>query len=298
MRSAICPICAEPAAEFDRRPILRVQHKDAQLTHRLSECSGCRHVFVSPQPTAEELAPFYGDDYNVFAPDLSEIRIAALIDRAHREDRFNHARIVPGGRYLDVGCGLGENVAAMQRLGMDACGVEPSPIAVEKSRALGVRVACGFLRDAQYPSDHFDLVTMYHVLEHIPDPMEVLRECYRIMRNGAELVIGIPNIESLVLRVVGARDWTGFDPTHIHYFRWTSIEAAVRSAGFAVARIETESIPAFVEGNLAAWARRRFFIPFRLTIATHALRPLARFLSRRGMAQKRGEAFVLACLKN
>jgi SAM-dependent methyltransferase len=290
---AECPVCGAPTAGAACVLEAVETYEGGRFPTRLVQC-GCGHVFSNPQPSWDELKSFYDDDYHCFAehpPDAARVErwIAARYDGR----RFNHAAVVPGGRFLDVGCGTGDMVAAMQRLGMEAEGVEPSRFAAEQARAAGLAVFCGTLHEAGFAGERFDSVSMIHVLEHTPDPVAVLRECRRILKPGGELVVGVPNFASLAFAVVG-RSWVGLQlPTHLQHFRPASIVCAAERAGLAVSALATESLDGSVEMELVKWLRRRLFIPARLLLATRVLRPLAAYLTSKGHASDRGEAIVV-----
>ena len=234
-----CPACGAPAG--DSREINRtdVRHGNGPpLSIRLIEC-GCGHVFINHQPTWEELSPFYQTDYHVFAdPVPLAVGVERLLARKHRGDRLNHALVVPGGRYLDVGCGIGEMVAGMARLGMEAEGVEPSQAALNRAQSLGLKIHLGMLHNAQFPDARFDSLSLYHVLEHTPDPVAILAECRRILKPSGEIVVGVPNFESLVRSLVGWT-WSAYDlPRHLHHFCQSSIRSVAARAGLIVAAME------------------------------------------------------------
>lgn len=291
LRLTECPACGEGLE--GATPHRRVGGMDEHggLASRLIVCP-CGHGFSNPQPGWEDISPFYGDDYHVFADRGASERIDRLIAERFDGRRLNHSPVSPGGRYLDVGCGLGEMVAGMARLGMNAEGVEPSPIAAGKARVAGLKVFVGMLQEANYPDESFDCVSMYHVLEHTPDPVSILRECCRILKPGGVLVVGVPNLDSAVLSLVGST-WGGLDlPRHLHQFRPASLAKAAVRAGLEVSSIETESLVEHVEKELAVWLKRRFRFPARVTLASHIMKPLASRLARTGNASGRGEALV------
>ena len=289
-----CPACAAPTA--DSHEVLR---KDVSygggspLSARVVQC-GCGHGFINPQPTWEELSPFYEADYHVFAnPEPHAASVERLLANKHRGDRLNHALVVPGGKYLDVGCGLGTMVAGMARLGMEAEGVDPGQAAVEFAQSLGLKVRRGLLHDAQFPDATFDSLSMYHVLEHTPDPVAVLAECRRILNPRGEIMVGVPNFGSLVRSLVG-RTWGAYDlPRHLHHFCQSSIKTVAARAGLTVAAMETESLPEHVEFELAIWLRRRLMVPARLTLKSGLIRPMAVYLADKGNASGRGESIVI-----
>ncbi len=186
----------------------------------------------------------------------------------------------------------------MMRLGMEAQGVEPSPIAARLARNSGLKVFCGMLSEARFADDSFDCISLYHVLEHTPNPIEVLRECRRILKPDGEIVVGVPNFESMTFALIG-RVWGGLDPPrHLQHFRPASITRAAGRAGLAVAAMETESLVEHVERELVGWLRQRLFVPARLMLAMGAVRPLAAYLARKGNASNRGEAIVVHLQKN
>jgi ubiquinone/menaquinone biosynthesis C-methylase UbiE len=289
-----CPACG--AATGDLRAIIRKdvhQGGGTSLSTRLVDC-GCGHVFINPQPTWEELSPFYQSDYHVFADPLPD---AASVDRLlackHHGERLNHALVVPGGKYLDVGCGLGQMVAAMARLGMEAEGVEPGQAAVERARAIGLKIHVGMLHDAQFPDARFDSLSLYHVLEHTLDPVAVLTECRRILSPTGEILVGVPNFESYVRSLVGST-WTAYDlPRHVQHFCQSSISRVAARAGLTITAMETESLPEHVELELAKWLRRRLKVPARLTLKTGATRRFAAHLAKKGTASGRGESLIV-----
>ena len=102
------------------------------------------------------------------------------------------------GKLLDVGCGNGEFLAMMQQAGWDVSGVEPDPTAAQvSSERLNITVPTVDLEGASFPSKSFDAITLSHVLEHVYDPIGVLRECRRILKPAGHVVIVTPNIGSL-----------------------------------------------------------------------------------------------------
>lgn len=289
-----CPACHQPTANITKVSHYRSTAKDAVIETDLCECP-CGHAFNTPQPTLEELDPFYNaGDYEVFdlEPMPDPVTTAERIKSA--TDRYNHIKVVKGGNFLDIGCGLGSVVMAMSQLGMHAQGVEPSPVAAKKCQSIGLDVFCGTLEEAKLPDANFDSMSMFHVLEHVPDPVATLTECRRILKPGGELFIGVPNFDSLLRSLVGSI-WRPIQaPVHLHHFRQKSLETSARIAGLRVVQSSTESIPDHVEHELAHWLRVRALVPKKLSVPV--LRPFARYLAKTGNRSGRGEA-IIATLK-
>jgi SAM-dependent methyltransferase len=146
---------------------------------------------------------------------------------------IRHLPMTPSGRLLDIGCGNGDWLRDMARLGWIAEGLEPDEAAVAAARASGVRVTQGTLADPDLDAyaGAFDAITLSHVIEHVHDPAEDLRRIFRLLRPGGLVWMATPNLEALGFRYFG-RDWLGLDPPrHLVLFTRASLEHLVRRAG-------------------------------------------------------------------
>jgi SAM-dependent methyltransferase len=138
------------------------------------------------------------------------------------------------GRVLDVGCAAGYFLSVMQAEGWDVLGLEPSDaIRTRAEELLGAeRVRTGLLGEADLPTAAFDLVTMWDVLEHIPDPVAALREVRRVLKPEGRLILETQNVASLAARVFGRR-WQHYKHTeHIYHFDRRTVARVLREAGF------------------------------------------------------------------
>ena len=181
-------------------------------------------------------------------------------------------------------------MAGMARVGMEAEGIDPSEFAVSAAREAGLNVRRGILQEAAYPTARFDVITMCQVLEHTDNPLEILGECRRILKPGGELVVGVPNFDSLVFALVKS-SWIGLQlPTHLQHFSPTSLRLVAESAGFIVESISTNSTKEGIASELATWLRRRCLLPKRLTLGSKPISQWASRLARRGVESSRGES--------
>lgn len=175
-----CPLCRCNEA----RPLL--QH----LSRRMVQCRCCGLVYRSPRPAASELARA------VAAAGIdpgAEERAGAR--RSRQFGRFLKAAGRPG-KLLDVGCGYGFFLKLAQEAGWEAIGVELNPRAIAyATRRLRVNARLGDLRDVHFPDGAFDLVTLWNVLECVPDPSELLREVHRVLNGGGRVFIRTQNAE-------------------------------------------------------------------------------------------------------
>jgi 2-polyprenyl-3-methyl-5-hydroxy-6-metoxy-1,4-benzoquinol methylase len=146
------------------------------------------------------------------------------------EIRFLHA--IPQGRLLDVGCGSGEWLLSMRELGWKVDGIDFDENAVATARKQGLEVRHGALEQQDFPGNSFDAVTLNHVIEHVPNPIETLAECFRILKPGGKLIVCTPNNSSLSHRIF-KQDWRGLEPPrHLHLFSMQSMRQILGSVGF------------------------------------------------------------------
>jgi 2-polyprenyl-3-methyl-5-hydroxy-6-metoxy-1,4-benzoquinol methylase len=205
---------------------------------RVDACAQCGVAFVTPAPTLPELEHHYNDaayyaewmtTQRLARRDLWRERLQIVKDQRH------------GGKLLDVGCGDGGFLEAARTAGFDCAGTELSAYAVEEAgRRLGLPITAGPLRSIGYAAGSFDLVTMWHVLEHLEDPTNELREVYRLLRPGGLLFVAVPNrlshLFNVVYRVCKGRPIRLYTPgekeLHLFHFTPESLARVLTACGF------------------------------------------------------------------
>jgi len=139
---------------------------------------------------------------------------------------------LPPGRLLDVGCGLGHLLSGVDPR-WERHGIEISAYAAEKAEEYGT-IFHGDLMSAGYPDAFFDVVTLYHVIEHMEDPESELREIRRVLKPGGWLIAGTPNFDSACARRFGDKFRLLHDVTHISLFSAESLRRLLEDNGFSV----------------------------------------------------------------
>jgi 2-polyprenyl-3-methyl-5-hydroxy-6-metoxy-1,4-benzoquinol methylase len=168
----------------------------------------------------------------------------------------------PGGNLLDVGCGNGNFLVLMQKLGWNVSGVEPDVNAAMIARErLGVIVNIGTLEKADLLDDSFDAITAHHVIEHIHDPIRFLREVWRVLKPDGKLVVTTPNIESLGHRLF-RKSWLGLDvPRHLYIFSPGMLKICAEQIGYRVETLRTTARSAWEIWYASRLIRRDGSIP-------------------------------------
>jgi len=168
-------------------------------------------------------------------------RVPFLRDRATNEWRARLPRYREDGLLLDVGCGRGDFLADMKRLGWRVKGIEPVEAAAESARMKGVDVCRCSFEEADIPDSSLDHLTMHHVLEHLFEPIEALGKCHRILKKGGHLVLYTPNCASLGHTLFGS-SWSALDPPrHLYLFSPGNLSAVLARVGFFDAKIRTSA---------------------------------------------------------
>lgn len=210
----------------------------------LVQCENCRLVFVGMQPAPEELYALYGETY--FQNDESGvvgysnyIRDEANIRRTANH-RFNHIeRFVRPGNMLDVGCAMGFFIDEAAKRGWQVEGLDVSHYAVEYVRQHFQHAAYqGSLTEMDLPAESYDLVTMWDVIEHVPDPKGYIQAAATLLRSGGILEMATPDVGSIPARLTGRR-WIGYklSEEHIYYFSAATLTRMLNDAGFDVAHV-------------------------------------------------------------
>jgi 2-polyprenyl-3-methyl-5-hydroxy-6-metoxy-1,4-benzoquinol methylase len=160
-----------------------------------------------------------------------------------------------GGRLLDVGCALGIFLYLARERGWAVYGVDVSQYAARYAREVfGLDVFAGELKDAQFPEKWFDVITLWDILEHFPDPSHQLQEILRLLKDDGTILMNAPNEEGLlrllagmIFRLSGGKISYPvrklYHPFHIHYFTQETLKALLEKNGFTVVKLEKRCIP-------------------------------------------------------
>ena len=232
----------------------------------LRRCSNptCRHVWLNPQPVVADLPLLY-EAYYTHGAVAAETRPRTALKLLRRLSRFGYEALVrlsglarereaafemylgnrPPGRLLEIGCGSGERLARFAAKGWSVQGQDVDAKAVAHARAsTGLPVHLGPIESLPGSAGRFDAVVLNHVIEHVSNPVALLRQAGALMAAGGVLVAVTPNIESLGHRWFKA-DWRGLEPPrHLHLFCSRTLAGVARKAGLFDVRVTTSAASA------------------------------------------------------
>jgi len=253
LESIPCPSCG---GESHRQVIVSTPNKP-EFGGRFSivECETCGLIHANPRLGLAALSEAYGALERADQEPAVAIanRRAGMFTRwwRHITQRKIVGDWVERGPVLDVGCDVGGLLLKLQRRGLQVTGIESSPAAVALCRAQGLDVIQGIVEEVKLDDSSFQTITLSHSLEHVPDPVAVLRKLWRALAPGGKIVIAVPNHCGLVARLFGAQ-WQGWDPPfHLTHFDSKSLRAVLEVAGFHVERVYTHGNPEDVTRSLS-----------------------------------------------
>ncbi|MBL8329444.1 MAG: class I SAM-dependent methyltransferase [Rubrivivax sp.] len=227
------------------------------------DCTQCGLTCLYPIPRAEEY-PDGGDWFSPKKKDLSRQYgfkrwRRRFIDRwfGTKAERFIQGclQAQPHGRFLDVGCGTGEMLELAARHYGPCSGIEPSPIAAAQVRAKGFTVFESTLEQVQLAPESFDIILMDSVIEHVHDPVAVLKICHRALAPGGVVAMLTPKLGGPAYRLHGA-EWNGFrHGWHTFLFTGKTLGQCMERAGFEV--LQRPRRDRLTDDILILWGRKK-----------------------------------------
>lgn len=264
---AACPVCGSSVSSLMHDAVEDWAFRSAPGCWRYWQCADCQSLYLNPRPTPASIGLAYASYYTHQGPGnikgLGSLklrwkneRLSARFGRSI-EPRLNlPVAIQPAvarrgrrmalpfgweelaamspGHLMDVGCGSGATVALARQLGWDAQGVEMDSAAVEAAGRAGLEVHEGGYELLREHAQAFDCITCSHVIEHVYDPVDMVRAIHAALKPGGRLLLATPNVKSDVHQYFG-RFWRGLEaPRHLVLFSEATLTALLQASGFTV----------------------------------------------------------------
>lgn len=200
-------------------------------TQQIVQCKQCQLVYVNPRLETEFIKTAYENNSCEEYLSQAESRKATF----KRSLVFLEKYVAPNRRnLLDVGCGAGLFLAAAKERNWRVHGVELCRWFVEKAPAsCRSFIQIGTLQEARYPDESFDTITLWDVIEHLPNPKSSLLEIQRLLKKGGFLVINFPDIDSFSSKITRSA-WWYLISTHLYYFSTTTLKKLLTELGFSM----------------------------------------------------------------
>ncbi len=233
-----CPICNSSQTKLF---LVCKDNTVSRETFNIVECISCGFKFTNPRPEAEKLGAYYKSEEYVAHSNTNKGFINSVYQLVRKYTLLKKLKLISEfyktGKILDIGCGTGEFLKTFNDAKWDTLGIEPSAdvrkIVIENN---GLDV-----RDEEeiknLETESFDVITMWHVLEHVPQLNDRIEDLKRLLKPKGILVIAVPNCNSLDAKIY-AENWAAFDvPRHLYHFNPNDVDTLFKNHELNVFRV-------------------------------------------------------------
>ncbi len=238
-----CPICN--SSEFTNVLVAK-DYTTTQENFQIQKCTKCQFVFTNPRPAAEAIGKYYQSDSYISHTDggkgvLDKVYVTARSFTLRWKEQLvlkQHDQ----GELLDVGCGTGEFIHHMKNAGWSVAGMEPTESPRTKASEKIQQKIYSSLQDI---NQSFDVVTLWHVLEHIHDPNDTIIKLKSLLKENGTIFIAVPNHESPDAKEYQSH-WAAYDvPRHLWHFSKSTMEQLMNKHGLKVTDVLPMKLDAY-----------------------------------------------------
>ncbi|MCJ7580984.1 MAG: class I SAM-dependent methyltransferase [Candidatus Aminicenantes bacterium] len=232
----VCNLCGQNRTQIIQK---------AEEPYQVVKCLHCGLVYTNPQPALNTIGAHYQETYYRDWIDKQMDRRIRMWKKRLKDVQ----KLKPSGNILDVGCGIGTFLNLARESGYDVQGTEISEFGSKYvQEKLGIDVFQGDVKDVRFPTHYFDIVTLWHTLEHVPDPSSLLKEINRILKPDGLLVIAVPNVHNFITKIlyflarrrklklfsISAKEW------HFTHFSSRTLSAMLKKTEFEITKTELD----------------------------------------------------------
>ncbi len=239
-----CPLCGNPESRpFPIYYLLKEKRFDAK------RCRNCGFIFISPRPTDDDLRLMYSDEYFLFdgadfgAHSSTDYETAAIRGSVKFPEILGAIRkFKPGGDFFEIGCGMGNFLKYARDNGYNVSGIEYASLGAGVCRdKFGLDVAQSSFEDWSATPDKYDVIFMGDVLEHLVNPLEMLKKARTMLKPSGVVAAEIPStfnailgrLAVLGLRALGTKRKMSMPPYHVNEFTPATLREILSRAGYS-----------------------------------------------------------------
>ena len=258
-----------------------------QNTYKMVECKNCELIYLNPRPNWTTLNSLYKSYHTRNQKDVETWKL--LMKKIYVETaNFITMKSLKPGKLLDIGCGYGHFLDFMRTIGWKVKGVDTSAQAVAYAISKELDVEHGTFNHDKYLPESFNVVTLFYVLEHLQDPLDILKKIYRILKPGGILVLRVPYTTPIVkaLSILNIKNNLYDSPFHLYDFSPKTLNLIIDKAGYKSIKVfpGASTVPsvfidrlitlvwANIANNLYTMSSGRFILP-GASISTVAVKP-------------------------
>jgi len=231
-----CPVCGSEKEEILYEPWVN-EADPAKLygaasgipgTQRIVKCTDCEMIFESPRYDAATIVKGYMASQEGEHDSQYPMRVYSFYRTLKK-----HAKLLPapGAKVLDIGTAGGAFLDAAKQYGYNAYGMEPSADLVARGKVRGLQIEQGTIESHNFAQGSFDMVCLWDVIEHLPDPKFALVEIRKLLKPDGILLINFPDIGTLQAKIAGKKFWWILS-VHLHHFTRKSVRDICSRTGF------------------------------------------------------------------
>ena len=217
----LCGICEGSAI---KKHLVGQDHNSTEEFFNIAECKNCGYRFTSPRPKEKFIGKYYQSKNYISHNSTKKGLINKIYHIVRKYQFYNKSQLIKkysrtsGKKILDIGCGTGDFLKYMQNKKWEIDGIEKNEgarkIAIKKNN---IRINSDLLSLKE--KDKYDVVTMWHVLEHIYYPQSYIKKIYKILKKDGVIIIAVPNCNSYDAKKY-KENWVAYDlPIHVSHFR-------------------------------------------------------------------------------
>ena len=227
-----CPICGGNNSKLLWKS-KDFRYKICADPFNIVRCDSCNLLFLNPRPAKEDIAIFYPTDFHRQDCSLSYKIIEPLFKIAQESIINSIKNLKKNGKILDIGCGNGDFLLAMKGAGYDVWGIEPSRDSQRYcNEQLKGRIFYNTLEDTKLEQETFDIITMFHSLEHVYNLDGLFKGINRILKNDGIIFICVPDTDFFESKLFGPYYYNLEAPRHLYFFTKNSLSMLLDKYGF------------------------------------------------------------------